>query len=278
MTTIGSSNDAALDERLAFIGLDAGGCANIARLKTLCGSSGCRRALDAFYAKVRANAKGQKVFPLRSAYCAGKECPGRTLASNFLRNVRQPVPRQCSPHRRNARPNWPRAAMVRWRLRADCGKPDRRGGRAALAEVLRQPWPQRSGKSVRRTTRRADQGHFPRHGFLDLDLSRGRGRGARKREGGGARERARSCVSVFGEGLEKLATQDLTFRIGGQLPEAYQKLQADFNAVVDKLTSVVEGVTASSNALRTGTSGISVASDDLSRRTEQRRLERFPVT
>ncbi len=83
-----------------------------------------------------------------------------------------------------------------------------------------------------------------------------------------ASERAR-VVAVFGEGLEKLAMQDLTFRIDAQLPEAYQKLQADFNAVVDKLTTVVEGVTASSNALRTGTSEISVASDDLSRRTEQ---------
>ena len=76
-------------------------------------------------------------------------------------------------------------------------------------------------------------------------------------------------LSVFGEGLEKLAEQDLTFRIRERLPEAYEKLQTDFNAAIDKLTTVVQGVAASSHALQVGTSQISAASDDLSHRTEQ---------
>ncbi len=74
---------------------------------------------------------------------------------------------------------------------------------------------------------------------------------------------------AFGEGLEKLAARDLTFRIHQRLPEAYEKLQDDFNAAAEKLTTVVEGVAATSQALQNGTSEISAASNDLSRRTEQ---------
>ncbi len=83
-----------------------------------------------------------------------------------------------------------------------------------------------------------------------------------------AGERA-SVLAAFGEGLEKLAARDLTFRIKGRLPETYAKLQADFNAAIDALRAVVGGVAASSHALQIGTSEISAASDDLSRRNEQ---------
>ncbi len=83
-----------------------------------------------------------------------------------------------------------------------------------------------------------------------------------------AGERA-GVLAAFGAGLEKLAARDLTFRIKERLPESYAKLQADFNAAIDKLTAVVEGVAASSHALQSGTSEISSASADLSRRTEQ---------
>jgi methyl-accepting chemotaxis protein len=76
-------------------------------------------------------------------------------------------------------------------------------------------------------------------------------------------------VSAIGEGLAKLAAQDLMCRVNESLPQAYEKLQIDFNSAVDSLTKVVDGVSASSHALRLGTSEISAASDDLSRRTEQ---------
>ena len=60
-------------------------------------------------------------------------------------------------------------------------------------------------------------------------------------------------VASIGEGLAKLAAQDLTHRIPGPLPDAYSKLQADFNSAIDNLTTVVEGVVTSSDALRSGT-------------------------
>ncbi len=63
MSTNGSSDDATLNERLAFIGLDAGSCANIARLKMLVDRA-LPQALDTFYAKVRTNAKAGRFFRL----------------------------------------------------------------------------------------------------------------------------------------------------------------------------------------------------------------------
>ncbi len=78
-----------------------------------------------------------------------------------------------------------------------------------------------------------------------------------------------SVLAAFGDGIEKLAARNLSFRITGRLPEAYEKLRNDFNAAVDALTEVVTGVAASSHALQAGTSQISAASEDLSRRTER---------
>jgi methyl-accepting chemotaxis protein len=83
-----------------------------------------------------------------------------------------------------------------------------------------------------------------------------------------ATERA-GVVASIGEGLAKLAAQDLTFRIRGQMPAAYERLQANFNSAIDRLTSVVEAAVESSHALRVGTSQLSAAADDFSRRTEQ---------
>ena len=81
-------------------------------------------------------------------------------------------------------------------------------------------------------------------------------------------ERA-GVLEAFGAALDKLAAGDLTVRIRARLPLVYDKLRTDFNAAIDKLTTVVEGVVASSRALQVGTSEISAASEDLSRRTER---------
>jgi methyl-accepting chemotaxis protein len=91
---------------------------------------------------------------------------------------------------------------------------------------------------------------------------------AREQAQADANERA-GVVTAIGEGLARLASHDLTFRIHERLPEAYEGLRADFNAAMESLTKVVEGVVTSSDAVQTGTSEISAASDDLSRRTEQ---------
>lgn len=297
MSTNGSSNDAALNERLAFIGLNAESCANIARLKTVVERQ-LPRTLDAFYDRVRATAQLQKFFDSESRIARAKSAQighwNAIAAGRFDGQYYANVRRIGETHARIG-------LEPRWYI----------GGYAQIAEgliaaVIEEHWPKSLVSLGRKGAAKAlseSLGALMKAIMLDMDLSisiyieaeeRARLKqeeelakeraDAQLREQAAARdaeearvkaqaealasERAR-VVAAFGEGLGKLAAQDLTFRLDGRLPEAYEKLQIDFNAVVDKLTSVVEGVIASSNALQTGTSEISVASDDLSRRTEQ---------
>jgi methyl-accepting chemotaxis protein len=53
------------------------------------------------------------------------------------------------------------------------------------------------------------------------------------------------------------------------MPEAYRKLQTDFNAALEQLEKAMEGVQAGTQGINTGAQEISTASDDLSRRSEQ---------
>ena len=83
-----------------------------------------------------------------------------------------------------------------------------------------------------------------------------------------AQERA-IVAELIGVGLTKLAAKDLTYRMSMEIPEAYRKLQADFNAAIAQLEEAMQGVAGSAGAIHSGTGEISSAADDLSRRTEQ---------
>jgi methyl-accepting chemotaxis protein len=83
-------------------------------------------------------------------------------------------------------------------------------------------------------------------------------------------EQERAIVaSSIGAALSKLAAKDLAYRLPADIPEAYRKLQVDFNAAIGQLEEAMRTVTASSSAIHSGTQEISAASDDLARRTEQ---------
>jgi methyl-accepting chemotaxis protein len=89
-------------------------------------------------------------------------------------------------------------------------------------------------------------------------------------------ERERTLVlESIGAGLAKLAAKDLGYRMSDNIPEAYRKLQADFNAALEELEKAVQGVRACTQLMQSGTAEIASASGDLSRRTEQQaaRLE-----
>jgi methyl-accepting chemotaxis protein len=82
--------------------------------------------------------------------------------------------------------------------------------------------------------------------------------------------RERETVSEsLGAGLAKLAAKDLSYRMSADIPEAYRKLQLDFNAAISQLEEAMRSVTESALTIRTGTDEISTAADDLSLRTEQ---------
>ena len=76
-------------------------------------------------------------------------------------------------------------------------------------------------------------------------------------------------VSVFGEGLGRLAKRDTTYRIAAQVPLAYIPLKDDFNAAMQTLQEAMRLIAVNSGGMQTGSREISQAADDLSRRTEQ---------
>jgi methyl-accepting chemotaxis protein len=77
------------------------------------------------------------------------------------------------------------------------------------------------------------------------------------------------AIDALGEGLDRLSSGDLVFRIDAPFPDKLVKLRQDFNASVDKLQQTMLSITTSVNAIHAGTGEISSAADDLSRRTEQ---------
>ncbi len=83
-----------------------------------------------------------------------------------------------------------------------------------------------------------------------------------------AREQAQ-MVSNLAQGLEKLASGDLTFRVSAEFPGEYKKLRDDFNAAIAQLEGALRQISNATSGIQTGSKEISHAADDLSRRTEQ---------
>lgn len=83
-----------------------------------------------------------------------------------------------------------------------------------------------------------------------------------------ASEAAHLVVGSIGEGLERLAAGDLTFRLATPLPPAYEALRANLNATASQLSELVQGIAANSAALRRGSSQIAKAADELTVRTQ----------
>ena len=76
-------------------------------------------------------------------------------------------------------------------------------------------------------------------------------------------------VGAIGEGLERLAGGDLTFRLSEAFPGEYLKLQNDFNGAMETLQQTMTTIAGATEGIRSGTGEVSQAADDLSRRTEQ---------
>ncbi len=76
-------------------------------------------------------------------------------------------------------------------------------------------------------------------------------------------------VENLSKGLEALAKGDLTRKITAEFAPEYRKVRDDFNAAVTQLQDAMGAIVANVHAIRTGSSEISQAADDLSRRTEQ---------
>ncbi|MGK6323567.1 methyl-accepting chemotaxis protein [Sphingomonas sp. DT-51] len=79
----------------------------------------------------------------------------------------------------------------------------------------------------------------------------------------------RVVVTSLGTGLERLAANDLTFRIDTPFYADYDRLRLDYNRAMDAMSDVLSAVTAASQGIDNGAADIRGASDELSQRTEQ---------
>ena len=84
-----------------------------------------------------------------------------------------------------------------------------------------------------------------------------------------AAEEDRVAITALGEGLNAMASGDLTHRMTVTVAPKAEQLKTDFNSAIGQLESAVAVVVANVAAIRSGAGEISQASDDLSRRTEQ---------
>jgi methyl-accepting chemotaxis protein len=78
----------------------------------------------------------------------------------------------------------------------------------------------------------------------------------------------REVTTKVGAGLSALREGDLTARIDGAFPPAYAELKTNFNDAMAHLGQLIGAVTESAHGIRTGSSEIAQASEDLARRTE----------
>jgi len=81
-------------------------------------------------------------------------------------------------------------------------------------------------------------------------------------------DRVRAVNEIAG-GLAHLAENNLERRLTRTFIPAFEPLRMDFNRSLDKLQSTMVRIADSTDAINSGTSEILIASDDLSRRTEQ---------
>ncbi len=110
-------------------------------------------------------------------------------------------------------------------------------------------------------------------GRLRTDQERARAEADAERQRNDEARRANEAdqelvVSALGEGLEKLAGGNLTWRLNQPFPAEYRKLQDDFNAAIARLQDTMKVIVGNAAGIRAATGEISQAADDLSKRTE----------
>ncbi len=102
---------------------------------------------------------------------------------------------------------------------------------------------------------------------------------AAKREAEAERERAEAgreaaaaaqalVVESVADGLERLSSGDLLYRLNTAFAPEYEKLRMDFNQAMETLEKTMQGIAAATQGVRASAAEITHSSDDLARRTE----------
>jgi methyl-accepting chemotaxis protein len=267
MDNAASSSNVALADRMGFMQLDAKGCERIRQLKSIVDRE-LPTGLDKFYERLRATPEVRRFFENDSHMVRAKGAQtdhwGSISSGNFDDRYASRVRTIGLTHARIG-------LEPRWYI----------GGYALILEhlvksIVSEIWPkgmmQRHGKDGEEAG--AAIASLIKAVMLDMDLAISvymeAAEEARIKGEAEAQEKERTMVAgSIGAGLEKLAAKDLTFRLSSDLPEAYAKLQADFNSALEQLEQAMLNVKTTTDAMAAGTQEISTASNDLSRRTEQ---------
>ncbi|MFZ0267148.1 methyl-accepting chemotaxis protein, partial [Caulobacter sp.] len=93
---------------------------------------------------------------------------------------------------------------------------------------------------------------------------------ARNQEAAEAAAREQAFVMEhIATGLTRLAEGNLTYRVDADFPQAYQRLQNDFNGAITQMEDAMRTIVHAANSIGSGSDEIASAADDLSRRSEQ---------
>lgn len=267
MTAATNSYDARLAERLGFIELDSRALEGLDKVKA-CVDREILAGLDRFYDKLRKTPQVRRFFQNEQHIGRAKEAQAAhwtgISAGAFDDRYVERVRSVGLTHARIG-------LEPRWYI----------GGYAHILDhlikaVISELWP-KAANSDKHAHSAADVGvvvaALAKAVLLDIDLSTSvyidAAEAKLKAEAAAqAKERAELAKSI-GEALSNLAAKNLAFRMNKALPEAYQKLEADFNGALDQIEGALREVRRSSRDIDTGTNKIAIASDELSRRTEE---------
>lgn len=265
--TTGASFAFAMDERLAFIGVDERSKARLRELKPILDVA-LDPALTAFYEKVRATPETRPFFRDNQHMSAakGRQQQHWSLIADaqFSESYGQAVHAIGKAHARLG-------LEPRWYI----------GGYALILErlihaVVKERWP----RFVYRGQNQADElanalSILVKATLLDMDLSISvyleelEAKRRQEEELRAAEEKHRAeALAAMSRALDELADGNLGIRIETELSSEFEKLKSEFNDTVEKLREAFSVVSASVSVIETATNEIGTAADDLSRRTE----------
>ena len=82
-------------------------------------------------------------------------------------------------------------------------------------------------------------------------------------------EEQAQAVRALGDGLQKLADGDLTYRLPERFPAAYAQIKDDFNDAISRLQDTMQSLIGSTREVASAAVEISASTTDLSHRTEE---------
>ena len=267
MTSPSRSNDQHVAERLEFMDLDAAARANLQKLKPVIAKS-IGSALDAFYAKARANPATSKFFAgdshVESAKTRQEKHWNVIADAQFGSAYADAVTTIGRTHARLG-------LEPRWYI----------GGYALIAErlltaVVAEHWPKFSMRSGGHAAMAASVSSLMKAVLLDMDLAistyllaleQEKAKADAERQE--AQHRQESALQAIRQALAALATGDLRARIDTPLGAEFETLRADFNLMANGLETAIGNVSRVSISIGGSCDEIGQASDDLSRRTKQ---------